>query len=225
MELGGKNSAIVLPDADLEKAAEACIAGAFLNSGQICMSTDRIIIHAAIKDDFLAVLKTLLPDLASSKHPVVVSSGSRSRLETIVSQTLARGAKSLRGTLSTGPSETFGAQFIPQIIGTSEASDFWHEENFGPLVGYVIVDTEDEAIEIANRTEYGLKASVFTRDLRKGLALAKRLECGAVHINSMTVHDEPALPFGGVKSSGWGRFNAEQGLDEFLVTKCVTWDD
>jgi len=115
---------------------------------------------------------------------------------------------------------------IPTVIGgLSNDMNLWTEEAFGPLVGYRLFSDEDEAVKLANSPGYGLSASVFTRDLRKAFALAKKLESGQVHINSMTVNGAEGVPFGGVKNSGWGRFNAKEGMEEFLATKTVTWDD
>jgi acyl-CoA reductase-like NAD-dependent aldehyde dehydrogenase len=142
----------------------------------------------------------------------------------LVSDAVSKGAQVLAG--SDSPNDIPGAGFVPTILGSvNQSSELNHEEAFGPLASLRTFETDMEAIRIANAAPYGLSAAVFTRDLRRGLAIAKKLESGAVHINSMTVHDEPALPFGGVKNSGWGRFNSDQGLNEFLVTKSVTWDD
>ncbi|GJN78568.1 hypothetical protein PLIIFM63780_002062 [Purpureocillium lilacinum] len=225
LELGGKNSAIILPDADLQKAAQACIMGGFANSGQICMSTDRLLVHIDIEAQFLKALKEGLEALQaqSNSPPLVVSSHSASRLASVLADAQQKGAEIFSG----GPPPSGdAAHFIPTVIGKlSKDMEAYKEENFGPLMGWVTVKDEDEAVEIANNSGYGLSASIFTRDLRKGFALARKLETGAVHINSMTVHDETALPFGGINRSGWGRFNAAEGMEEFLVTKSVTWDD
>lgn len=101
----------------------------------------------------------------------------------------------------------------------------YHTETFGPSVSIIPIESEDQAINIANDTEYGLSSAVFTRDLGTGFRVANQIHSGAVHINSMTIHDEAALPHGGVKGSGYGRFNAQSGFEEFLTTKCVTWVD
>ncbi|KAM0124299.1 hypothetical protein ACHAP3_010440 [Botrytis cinerea] len=170
MELGGKNNAIVCAGADLQKAAKECIVGAVLHSGQICMLTDRIIIHADIAERFLEILKVTIINLASSvpAPPYLVNAAAKSRLQ---------------------PREGDGA--TPVI--------------FAPMIIRV--------------------AAVSTQDVRKGFAIAKQLEAGAVHINSMSVRDELALPMGGMKNSGWGRFNTMLRIEEFLVAKSVTWDD
>ncbi|KAB8291124.1 hypothetical protein EYC80_009812 [Monilinia laxa] len=232
MELGGKNSAIVCADADLQKAATECIMGGLVNSGQICMSTDRIIIHTDIAEKFLGVLKATISAITSSTPdpPYLVNTASKSRLQEVVAKALSQGASSLLGnTEQLKPKETDGTSpviFAPMILGNiKEDMLLWRDENFGPVVAYRIVKSDEEAIEMANDTEYGLSAAVFTQDLRKGFAIAKQLESGAVHINSMSVRDEPALPMGGVKKSGWGRFNTKLGMEEFLVAKSVTWDD
>ncbi|ESZ93633.1 hypothetical protein SBOR_5982 [Sclerotinia borealis F-4128] len=232
MELGGKNSAIVCADADLQKAATECIIGGILHSGQICMSTDRIIIHADIAERFLEVLKATFLDIASSTPapPHVVNAAAKSRLQEVVSDAISEGASSLLGGFEhmqrKETDENSPITFIPMIIGdVKEDMPLWRDENFGPVAAYRIVKSDEEAIAMANDTEYGLSAAVFTQDLRKGFAIAKQLESGAVHINSMSVRDEPALPMGGVKKSGWGRFNTVLGMEEFLVAKSVTWDD
>lgn len=232
MELGGKNNAIVCADADLQKAAKECIVGAVLHSGQICMSTDRIIIHADIADKFLEILKATLINLALSAPapPYLVNAAAKSRLQTVISQALSGGASSLLdGTEQLQPNqkdEPTPVIFAPMIIGDiKEDMALWTDENFGPVAAYRIAKSDEEAIAMANDTEFGLAAAVFTQDLRKGFAIAKQLESGAVHINSMSVRDEPALPMGGVKNSGWGRFNTVVGMEEFLVPKSITWDN
>jgi acyl-CoA reductase-like NAD-dependent aldehyde dehydrogenase len=101
-------------------------------------------------------------------------------------------------------------------------SDFACEETFGPVVSVSEVESEEEAVASANATAYGLSASVFTRDFAKGLAIAKRIESGIVHINDQTVHDEPQVPFGGVKDSGWGRFGGQAALEEFTELRWVS---
>lgn len=112
----------------------------------------------------------------------------------------------------------------PVILGNVKKNmDIYSQESFGPSVSLFTFQTEREALDLANDTEYGLTASIFSKDLKAAFDLADSLESGAVHINSMTVHDESSLPHGGVKDSGFGRFNGSQGLDEFLYYKTVTW--
>lgn len=190
------------------------------------MGTDRVVAHSSIAPKLLEIIKEQLAGAAKASEtlPNVVSNASKTRLAQLVSEALAQGAQLITGTReqSKGPS----ASFVPTVLGdVKSSSELYHEEAFGPLVSVSTFESEDEAIHLANSTPYGLHAAVFTKDLRRGFAVAKRLEAGAVHINSMTVHDEPALPMGGVKNSGWGRFNAVDGMEEFLLKKAVTWDD
>ncbi|OAA49703.1 aldehyde dehydrogenase family protein [Cordyceps fumosorosea ARSEF 2679] len=224
MELGGKNCAVVCEDADLKLAAESVVAGAFLN---ICMSTDRIIVHAAVAEPFFEALRTAADKQAASERPTLVSAASRARVQALLSSAVSAGARVLVGSSRAADTgDEPGVRVTPTILtGADETMAMWNEEAFAPLAACTVVDDDDRAVALANRGGYGLSAAVFTEDLRRGLALARRIESGAVHINSMTVHDEPALPHGGVKDSGWGRFNADMGLDEFLVTKTVTWKD
>ncbi|KAH8169465.1 aldehyde dehydrogenase family protein [Sarocladium implicatum] len=233
MELGGKNSSIVCADANLEVAVPEVVAGSFLNSGQICMATDRIILHSSIAPAFITAFKAALTaSAASSPHPpTLVSAASKQRVEKLVSEALSSGAHVIHGPPATNGdhvngTESKGVHFVPTVLGgTNESMRIWQDESFASLAACIVVDSDDEAVAVANRGGYGLSAAIFTEDLRKGFKLAKRIESGAVHINSMTIHDEPVLPHGGVKNSGWGRFNGNMGLEEFLTTKTVTWVD
>ncbi|CAG7924480.1 unnamed protein product [Penicillium olsonii] len=224
MELGGKNSSIVCEDADLGVAVQGVLAGAFLNSGQICMATDRILVHASIADAFTAALQGALGGAQASDPPTLVNVASKARVEALISGAVGAGAHFISGSDSNGASE--GVRLAPAVLGgVREDMAVWQEESFASVAAVMPFDSEEEAIRLANSSGYGLSASVFTEDLRKGLRMAKRIQSGAVHINSMTIHDEPALPHGGVKNSGWGRFNTDEGLNEFLVSKSVTWMD
>ncbi|KAL2870083.1 aldehyde dehydrogenase [Aspergillus lucknowensis] len=232
MELGGKNSSIVCSDANIETAVKAVLAGAYLNSGQICMATDRILVHSSIAPAYIDALKSALQTMSdpSSSPPTLVNVASKVRVQRLIEEALASGAHVISGNAIAGPNpETqsdSGVRMTPVLLGgVKEGMAVWQEEAFASLAACMAVDSDEEAIRIANSSGYGLSAAVFTEDLRKGLAMAKKIQSGAVHINSMTIHDEPVLPHGGVKNSGWGRFNASQGLEEFLVTKSVTWMD
>ncbi|OOF96403.1 hypothetical protein ASPCADRAFT_144825 [Aspergillus carbonarius ITEM 5010] len=229
MELGGKNSAIVCADANIDTAVKGVLAGAYLNSGQICMSTDRILVHSAIAPVFVDALKKALGSNfdPSSQPPTLVNIRSKSRVTDIVKDALAGGAHLIHGSVDQDSAEADNSvRMVPVLLGgVTENMRVWQEEAFASLAACMVVNSDDEAIRLANGSGYGLSAAVFTEDLRKGLAMARKIQSGAVHINSMTVHDEPALPHGGVKNSGWGRFNSSHGLDEFLVTKSVTWMD
>ncbi|KAJ5511166.1 Aldehyde dehydrogenase N-terminal [Penicillium expansum] len=227
MELGGKNSSIVCHDADLQTAVQGVLAGAFLNSGQICMATDRILVHASILPAFTEALQKALAAgaAASALPPTLVNTASKTRVEALINSAISAGAHFISGSADSIPTDS-GVRMAPAVLGgVKEDMALWQEESFASVAACMPFDTEDEAIRLANGSGYGLSASVFTEDLRRGLAMARRIQSGAVHINSMTIHDEPALPHGGVKNSGWGRFNTDEGLNEFLVTKSVTWMD
>ncbi|KAL2818115.1 aldehyde dehydrogenase domain-containing protein [Aspergillus granulosus] len=229
MELGGKNSAIVCADANIETAVKAVLAGAYLNSGQICMATDRILVNSSIAPTYIDALKNALQSMSdpTSAPPTLVNVASKQRVQRLIDEAIAAGAHVISGstTADSGASDS-GVRMAPVLLGgVKEDMTVWQEEAFASLAACMVVDSDEEAIRIANSSGYGLSAAVFTEDLRKGLAMAKKIQSGAVHINSMTIHDEPILPHGGVKNSGWGRFNASQGLEEFLVTKSVTWMD
>ncbi|RMZ84306.1 hypothetical protein DV738_g507, partial [Chaetothyriales sp. CBS 135597] len=227
MELGGKASAIVLPDADLDLAALETAKGAFINAGQICMSTERILVHSSIADTFKERLQQTVNQVfgegATSGLPVV-SSISANKNRRLLANAVDKGASLLSG--EDGSKQTAEVtNFIrPTILANVDPKmDIYAQESFGPSVSLFTFETEQEAIELANNTDYGLSAGIFSRDLGKAFRVADALESGAVHINSMTVHDEFGLPHGGVKSSGYGRFNGTQGLEEFLYSKTVTW--
>ena len=225
LELGGKAPAIVWEDADLDLAAEQCAMGSFLHGGQICMSTERIIVHHAVRDTFrdkfAAAVSSFLP--SSGEAPVLVSAAAAQRNKQLVNNATKRGATVLHGDVDA--TEISRTRMRPIVVdGVTSDMDIYSTESFGPTVSLIDVQSEEEAIRIANDTEYGLSAAVFTKDLRRGLRFAEELETGAVHINRMSVHDETALPHGGVKSSGYGRFNSSVGLEEWTRTKNITYD-
>ncbi|KAJ5085870.1 hypothetical protein N7532_010641 [Penicillium argentinense] len=224
LELGGKASAIVLDDADLDKAAMNCAIGSFMHSGQICMSTERIVVQRGIADQFREKLAATAEKLfgKDAPAPVLVNSAAVTKNKKLVSDAVSHGAKLLFG--DAGASESVDTSMRPIIVdGVTKDMDMYATESFGPTVSLFIVDSEDDAIALANDTEYGLTSAVFTNNLFRGLRVAKQIESGAVHINALTVHDEPVLPHGGWKSSGFGRFGGIHGYDEFLQTKTVTW--
>ncbi|ETS72954.1 hypothetical protein PFICI_15346 [Pestalotiopsis fici W106-1] len=210
LELGGKNHAIVLEDADLEHAAEEVLVGAFLNSGQICMSTDLVWVHNSVKQDFLSILRTKITGISSSEVTKVINSKSDSRVKALVDDARLKGANVVAG--------SEGATVLENV--TTEM-DFWSTESFGPLVGVRGFDYESECVAGVNGSDYGLSAAIFTKSHFKGFNLGRTLSVGAVHINAMTVHDEPTLPHGGYKASGYGRFGGVWAFEEFLQTKTI----
>ena len=181
MELGGKAPAIVLKDANLQTAASACASGAFLHSGQICMSTERILVHASIASPFREALKTAMEQTYGSKSPapILVNAPPVQKNKKLVEQALSKGAKILAGDLNA--KESSDTRMRPILIdGVNRDMDIYQTESFGPTVSLIVVNSEEEAIEIANDTEYGLSSAVFTEDLAAGLRVAKQIETGCV---------------------------------------------
>lgn len=196
LELGGKAPAIVWEDADLALAAKECVVGAFLHGGQICMSTERVIVHEAVVEEFekefVKAVKGFAPE--GSEAPVLINAGGVEKNQKLLKDAVGKGAQVVHGDHEAGE----GAKMMPVIIkGVKKDMDLYYTESFGPTVSLMTIKTEEEALGLANDTEYGLSAAVFTKDLGRGLRMARGIESGAVHINGMTVHDETALPHGG----------------------------
>ncbi|KAF7556636.1 hypothetical protein G7046_g6237 [Stylonectria norvegica] len=224
LELGGKASAIVWEDADIDLAAKQCALGSFINSGQVCMSTEKILVHKNIKPEFEKRLCASIDEMFSPNEDasVLISQTAVEKNKGLVKDATSKGAVLTHG--STKSFEESETRLRPMVLNNVTADmDIYNTESFGPTVSLIEIETEDEAIRIANDTIYGLTASIFTEDLRRGLRIAREIESGAVHINGMTVHDETALPHGGVKSSGYGRFNASDGLAEWVRSKTITF--
>ena len=224
LELGGKAPLLVLADADLDAAVNGAAFGAFANSGQICMSTERIIVDAAIADEFVARLVAKakgLPLGDPRKGPVVLGSvvdmNTAQRCNALIDDALAKGAKLLCG----GKADS---TLMPATLLDHVRPDMaiYREESFGPVKPIVRVNGDEEAIACANDNEYGLSAAVFSRDTARALNVARRIESGICHVNGPTVHDEAQMPFGGVKGSGWGRFGGKAGIDAFTELRWVT---
>jgi acyl-CoA reductase-like NAD-dependent aldehyde dehydrogenase len=225
MELGGKAPSIICEDADINKAAIECAKGAFIHAGQICMSTERIIVHENILSEFRTALKGAMDKVSSLMGvPQLINAQSVEKNEGYISDAVAKGAKALYSDAK--PTEELKTRMAPVIIeGVKPGMNLYHTESFGPTVSLIAVSSDEEALRVANDTAYGLSASIFSRDLRKALRMSRKIETGAVHINSMTIHDEAALPHGGVKDSGFGRFNGLRGLEEWVWTRVVTYDE
>jgi vanillin dehydrogenase len=224
LELGGKAPMVVLRDADLDRAAAAASFGAFFHQGQICMSTERIIVDRAVADPLcekLASRAAALPvgdprDPGTAVGPLINRAAVR-RVSELVEDAVSRGAAAMSGGESDGPC------FPPTVLkGVTRDMRVYAEESFGPLVAVVPVDGPDEAVMVANDTEYGLSAAVFSENVPAALELAQRIESGICHVNDTTVHDEPQMPFGGVKASGWGRFGGRAALEEFTELRWIT---
>ncbi|KAK4673240.1 hypothetical protein QC763_110110 [Podospora pseudopauciseta] len=224
LELGGKAPAIVWEDADLDNAAFQCALGAFLNSGQICMSTERILVHKNVKAEFEKRFVGAIDQIFGSAPdaPILINSAAVTKNKALIKDALAKGGELLYG--NPDAVEKSDTRMKPVVINNANREmEIYQTESFGPSVALYEIETEEEALEVANDTEYGLTSAVFTEDLRRGLRFAKEIETGAVHINSMTVHDESALPHGGAKASGYGRFNTATGMAEWVRTKTITY--
>lgn len=188
------------------------------------MSTERILVHSSIVSEFKPLLQATIEKVFGSPEatPVLVTAASAKRNRGLVDGAISQGAQTIYGsTTQVGKLETKMSPVV--LTNINKDMDLYATESFGPSVSLYTFETEQEALELANDTEYGLSASVFTQDLRAGFRMAEGIESGAVHINTMSVHDEFSLPHGGVKKSGFGRFNGYQGLEEFLYYKTVTW--
>jgi acyl-CoA reductase-like NAD-dependent aldehyde dehydrogenase len=214
----------VLDDADLDEAAAAANFGAFMHQGQICMSTERIVIQKPVVQQFLDKLAIKarglkVGDPASPETQIgsMVNERSAQRVQGLVKDAVDRGARIICG------GEVHGTLFQPTVLDrVTPDMRIYREESFGPVVIVLPVGDDEEAIRIANDTEYGLAAGVFSRDLDRAYAVASRIESGICHINGPTVADEPQMPFGGVKESGFGRFGGKAGIAEFTELRWIT---
>ena len=224
LELGGKAPMVVLADADLDRAVAAANFGSFMHQGQICMSTERIVVDEQVADDFAerlgeraASLVTGDPRDPTTQIGPLVNQSALERVTELVEDAVAKGARVVSGGKADGPI------FRPTVLaGVTPEMKIYHEESFGPVVAIVPVDGVEQAIATANDTEYGLSSAVFSGDLDTAMEVARRLETGMCHINDTTVHDEPQMPFGGVKDSGWGRFGGNAAIDEFTELRWIT---
>jgi acyl-CoA reductase-like NAD-dependent aldehyde dehydrogenase len=224
LELGGKAPLVVLDDADLAAAAAATSFGAFMNAGQICMSTERVVVDVAVKEEFERLLverAANLPtgdpsDPGSAVGPLVGGDGAVHVAE-LVDDAREKGARVLAGGTRSG------ALHEPTVLSeVTPAMRIYAEESFGPVVAVIGAAGLDDAVRIANDTPYGLAAAVFGRDTDRALSVAARIGSGICHVNGATVHDEPGAPFGGTKASGWGRFGAGEVVHEFTQARWIT---
>ncbi|MDM0111715.1 aldehyde dehydrogenase [Variovorax sp. J22R133] len=224
LELGGKAPLIVLDDADLDAAVNGAAFGAFANSGQICMSTERIVVDAKVADAFVAQLAdkaSKLPLGDPRQGPVVLGSvvdmTTVSRCNALIDDAIAKGAKLVIG--GKADSTLMPATLLDHVTADMR---IYHEESFAPVKAIVRVSGVEEAVRVANDNEFGLSAAVFGRDVARALNVARRIESGICHVNGPTVHDEAQMPFGGTKGSGYGRFGGQAGIDAFTELRWVT---
>lgn len=226
LELGGKAPLIILDDADLDEAVNAAAFGAFMNQGQICMSTERIIVQGAIADAFVkkfaAKAKALPAGDPRSGNVVLgslVGSEAAAKVKALTDDAVAKGAKLVVAGDANGT--ILSATVLDHV---TKDMRIYGEESFGPIVCVIRVKDDAEAVAIANDTEYGLTSAVFSENIRRALKVAKRIDAGMCHINGPTVHDEAQMPFGGTKASGYGRFGGKAGIAEFTELRWITID-
>ena len=224
VELGGKDALIVLDDADIEHAVNAATFGSFMHQGQICMSVERIVVHEAIADEFTEKLvantrKLKMGDpheLANCIGPVI-NDTQLGKIRSQVDDAIAAGAKLLCG------GNNDGRFFEPTVLGdVTRDMRIFREETFGPVASITRAKDDDEAIEIANDSDYGLSSGIMTKNEERGLSIAQRLKTGMAHINDSSINDEPHVPFGGIGASGLGRHGGKPGIDTFTELRWVT---
>jgi acyl-CoA reductase-like NAD-dependent aldehyde dehydrogenase len=228
LELGGKNPLIILADADPDLAVDAAVFGAFMNSGQLCMSTDRIIIHQSLAEAFIpryVQRVKALPagdpaDPATIIGPLINTRGAQ-RVSALVTDAAAKGATLLTGdgTIE-GPNRTLIRPVV--LTGVTTGMDIYASEIFGTATVIHLVDSTEAAIDLANDTEYGLTGGVISEDLGAALDVASRVRTGIIHINDQGIADEPMAPFGGVQNTGYGRFGGTAGIESFTEQRWVT---
>jgi acyl-CoA reductase-like NAD-dependent aldehyde dehydrogenase len=223
LELGGKDPLIILGDADVDYAIDAAAWGAFLHQGEICMSTERIIVEKSIAKEFTEKLKERAESIpmgdptnpATAVGPLI-NTRALEKVHAQVEEAVAGGANLVTG------GQFDDLVYHPTVV-TDVKTDMrlFREQTFGPVAPIVVVSDAEEALAVANDSEYGLSAGILTSDFTKALDIALRLETGMVHIGDQTVNDEPQAPFGGVKGSGYGRFGGQAALDEFTELRWI----
>ncbi len=224
LELGGQNPLIILADADVDYAVDAAAYGAFLHQGQICMCARRILVERPIADEFLERFAEKTAGLVAGdpRDPrtvigPLINEYALSTVSRRVREAVDGGARLLAGGVAQGP--CYPATLLVDVPPGSELAQ---DETFGPVVMVDVVDSAEEAVDRANSSRYGLTAGVLTGSPDIGLAIAERLEAGIVHVNDQPIHDEPQMPFGGVKDSGWGRFGISFAMEEFTELHWIT---
>jgi succinate-semialdehyde dehydrogenase/glutarate-semialdehyde dehydrogenase len=226
LELGGNAPVLVFDDCDLDEAVKGVMLAKFRNSGQSCIAANRIYVHRTLYPGFLQLLTRRTKELKlgdgltpETQVGPLIDEAALTRVREHVNDAVQGGAKLLCGGRRANRPGYF---YEPTVLGdVARTSLCMFEEMFGPVAVVTPFDTESEAIELANQTEYGLAAYVFTNDLKRSLRVAEQIECGIVGVNDGIPTASPC-PFGGVKQSGWGRELGTEGLDAFLETKCIS---
>lgn len=225
LEMGGKNPIIVLRDADVDYAVDVAFFGAFLHQGQICMSADKIIVARELYPEFtkklVAKVENFMPLEPSNQMSVIgpiINDRQLDRIHGLVTRAKQGGATVHVGGAKRGP------YYLATVItDVKRDMDIYNEEIFGPVALVIPADSEEEAINIANDTPYGLSSSIVTQDVLRAQALAPRIQAGMIHINDSPVHDEPHCPFGGMKSSGWfGKWGGTGAIEAFTEQRWIS---
>ncbi|HET7029715.1 MAG TPA: aldehyde dehydrogenase family protein [Candidatus Limnocylindrales bacterium] len=228
LELGGNNAFVVLDDADLEAAASAGAFATFQFQGQVCFATGRHIVHRSVANEYVAMLaekagRLRLGDPYREDVDLgpIVNQKQLERVDGIVRRSIDAGARVVVG----GTHD--GLFYRPTVLAdVTQDQAAWREEIFGPVAPVVVFDTDEEALALANDSEYGLTGAVYSRSISRGLELAQKLKSGMVHVNDQTVNDEATIPFGGMGASGNGaRFGGAANWDEFTEWQWVTVRD
>jgi vanillin dehydrogenase len=226
IELGGKDSLIVLDDADMERATSSASFGAFMHQGQICMSVEKVLVHESIYEEFLQKfvaragrIKTGNTADKSNVNGPLINDRQVARVTSQLDDAVAKGAHIALGGGVNG-------RFVEPTILThvTQDMDVWRDETFGPVAVVVPFRTDAEAIAMSNDTEYGLSSGIITRNEQRALAMSTQLETGMCHVNCSTINDEPHAPFGGSKASGVGRHGGKWAMDTFSETRWITLD-
>ncbi|EPJ96084.1 aldehyde dehydrogenase [Pseudomonas psychrophila] len=224
LELGGKAPFLVLDDADLDAAVDAAAFGAYFNQGQICMSTERLIVDNKVADAFIdklaakvATLRAGNPQADGSVLGSLVDASAGVRIKALIDDAVGKGARLVVG------GQVEGSIMQPALLdGVTPSMRLYREESFGPVAVLLRGDGDETLLSLANDSEFGLSAAIFSRDTGRALALAQRVESGICHINGPTVHDEAQMPFGGVKSSGYGSFGGKASIEQFTQLRWIT---
>jgi acyl-CoA reductase-like NAD-dependent aldehyde dehydrogenase len=227
VELGGKDALIVCDDADMERATQAANFGSFMHQGQICMSVEKVLVHEKIFEPFVQrfverASKLKMGDPTKDKGNVIgplINDKQAAKVKAQIDDAVAQGARVLLG------GKVQGRFVEPTILlGVTPQMKVYQEETFGPVVPVIPFRTDDEAVSIANDTEFGLSSGVISRDEQRALAIAAKLDTGMCHVNCSSVNDEPHVPFGGAKASGLGKHGGRWSHETFTETRWITLD-
>lgn len=225
LELGGKAPLVVLDDADIDGAVNAAVFGSFMYQGQICMSTERFVVDETVADEFVAKFAERAAQLVAGDPMTdptcivgpMVRAESGPRINALIDDAVSKGANLVVGGHADG-----AAMSATIVDNVRPHMDIYDQETFGPITTVVRVSGVEEAVQVANDTEYGLAAAVFGKDSSRALQVAMRIQAGHVHVNGATVQNEAQAPYGGTKASGYGRFDGRAVINEFTELKWIT---